>query len=286
MKIIPYWTAAWSALCLAAVSLTLGCAAKSPAAAPNAGAEKATASRASAEPASAEDILFGMARILAEAKKFSVNLQGSYDVVQASGQKIEFGEKRRVIVNRPNGLRVQAEQSDGEKHLVLYDGNDITTYTPNHNVYAQISKQGGVDEAVMYFLRDIKMRLPLAMLLVTKLPEELERRTLALDYVEKTKVHGRKAHHLAGRTDTVDYQVWIADGRRPLPLRVVLTYRYLEGQPQFRAEFSDWNLKPKIRASQFTFKPPKGANKISFAAHLPKIALDGITDTEQTGEQK
>jgi hypothetical protein len=227
-----------------------------------------------------------MAEFLAKSPRFSVNLRTSYDAVQASGQKIEFGETRKFTVSRPNGLRVESEHSDGEKHLVLYDGKDITVFTPSQNVYAQASKPGGIDAAIMYFLKDLHMRLPLAMLLTSRFPAELERRTQALDYVERTEIQGTPAHHLAGQTETVDYQVWIAEGAQPLPLRVVLTYKNAEGQPQFRAQFADWNFSPEIQDAQFAFTPPEGAQKIAFLAQLPKIALQGTTTPEPTGGQK
>jgi hypothetical protein len=207
-------------------------------------------------------------------------------VVQESGQKIEFGETRKVTVSRPDGLRVEAEHSDGERHVVLYDGKDIAVFNPSQNVYAQVYKPGGIDAAVMYFLKDINMRLPLAILLVSRFPDELKRRTQSLDYVERTEIYGVPAHHLAGRTETVDYQVWITEGAQPLPLRVVLTYKNAEGQPQFQAHFSDWNLSPEIQDSQFAFAPPEGARKISFLAQLPQIALQRGAAQEQTGGQK
>jgi hypothetical protein len=207
-------------------------------------------------------------------------------VVQASGQKIEFDETRKIVVSRPNQLRVEAEHSDGERHLVLYDGKDITVFSPSQNVYAQIPKPGGIDEAVMYFLRDLHMRLPLAMLLLGRFPEEIDRRTQSLDYVERTSIDGTPVHHLAGRAETVDYQIWIAEGARPLPLRAVLTYKNAEGQPQFRARFSDWNLAPEIQDSQFAFNPPEGARKIAFAAQLPRLELPGATTPEPTGGQQ
>ena len=55
--------------------------------------------------------------------------------------------------------------------------------------------------------------------------------------------------HIAARTATVDFQVWVAEGERPLPRRVVITYLEEEGQPQFRAQFSDWNLTPEVPES-------------------------------------
>lgn len=238
------------------------------------------------EQAAAKEILKRMAEFLAKTPKFSVNLKASYEVLQESGQKIEFGENRKVIVSRPNGLRVEVEHSDGEKHLVQYDGKEITVFSPSQNVYAQADKPGGIDEAVMYFLRDLGMRLPLAMLLTSRFPEELDRRTQALDYVEDTMIDGKPVHHLAGRTETVDYQVWISEGDKPLPLQIVLTYKNAEGQPDYRAQFSNWNLNPKINDAQFAFTPPKEVRKISFVAQLPKTALEGPASPAQTGEQK
>jgi hypothetical protein len=280
-----------TALCVAVMTTILGCSEKAAVTQPDTLAASEAGSRtvakpAVAEPAVAKDILKRMAEFLAKTPRFSVNLTDSYEVLQESGQKIEFGENRKIIVSRPNGLRVEVEHSDGEKHLVQYDGKEITTFSPSQNVYAQVSKPGGIDNAVMYFLRDLGMRLPLAILLTSRFPAELERRTQALDYVEKTVIDGTPTHHLVGRTETVDYQVWIPEGAQPLPLRIVLTYKNAEGQPTFRAQFSDWNLAPEIQDNQFTFTPPEGTRKIAFLAQLPNLAREGITNPEHTGGQK
>ena len=71
----------------------------------------------------------------------------------------------------------------------------------------------------------------------------------------------RRRHHLAARTDTVDFQVWVADGDKPLPQRVVITYKKAKGEPQFWAQFSDWNLAPAMRIRHSAAKPPDGAQK-------------------------
>jgi hypothetical protein len=278
MKTNQRWPAARTALCVVVLAAMMGCAEKQAVTRPEA--------QAVAEPAEAKDILMRMANFLAKTPRFSVNLRDNYDVLQETGQMIEFGETRNITVSRPNGLRVEIEHSNGERHLVLYDGKQITAVSPSENVYAQVSKPGGIDAAVMYFLKDLHMRLPLAALLLSRFPAEIQRRTRSLDYVERTVMDGKPAHHLAGRTETVDYQVWIAEGARPLPLRAVLTYRNAEGHPQFRAQFSDWNLSPEIRDAQFAFTPPEGARKIAFLAELPQIALEGETAPQQTGGPK
>jgi hypothetical protein len=273
-------------LCGALLAIIAGCAEERAATRPEPTAAQTSARQAVAEPTEPKAILMRMAEFLANTPRFSVNIQDNYDVAQESGQKIEFGERRKVIESRPNGLRIEAEHSNGDKHLVQYDGKDITVFNPILNVYAQVTKPGGIDEAVMYFLRDLHMRLPLALLLTSRLPSELEKRTQSLDYVERTEIQGTPAHHLAGRTETVDYQVWIAEGVQPLPLRIVLTYKNVEGQPQFRAQFADWNLAPEIQDSQFAFTPPEGAQKIAFVAQLPQLTLKGTTTPEPTGGQQ
>jgi hypothetical protein len=51
-----------------------------------------------------------MANYLAQAQSFSVTIDAAYDVVQASGQKIEFGEVRQILLNRPDDLRIDLQK--------------------------------------------------------------------------------------------------------------------------------------------------------------------------------
>jgi hypothetical protein len=233
----------------------------------------------------AESVLMGMASFLSKAQRFAVDIRSGYDVVQDSGQKIEFGDTRRITISRPDRMRIEVEDSDGDRRLVLFDGKQITVYGASHNVYAQAPAPGDLDKAIGYFVQGLRMRLPLAALLLSRLPAELDRRVQSLDYVEKTSILGIPSHHLAARTDTVDFQVWVADGEVPVPLRAVLTYRLAEGQPQFWAEFSGWDLAPQVTDEMFAFTPPQGAQKIAFLRQLRGAAPETRPAAEQKGVQ-
>ena len=222
--------------------------------------------------AQASAILMRMAEYIGGAQAFSVSLRGGYDAVQESGQKIEFGEKRNIVLSRPDLLRVDGETSDGRKTLTVFNGKEIMLIDAAHNAYATTPQPGGLDRSIVHFVKDLGIRMPLAVLLVSQLPAELKGRVRAIDYVEKTTLYGAPAHHLAARTDTVDFQVWVADGDKPLPQRVVITYKKDKSQPQFWAQFSDWNLAPAIADSTFSVRPPEGAVKIAFATQLPRSA--------------
>jgi len=274
------------ALCVAVLVILAGCAENQAVTQAQTLAPAAMPQAPGPEPTEAKAILLRMANYLAQAQKFTFDMSDNYDTLQASGQKIEFGEKRKITLSRPNGLRVEIEESNSEKHLFTYDGKDMTVFNPSQNVYAQATKTGGIDEAIVYLLKDLHMRLPLAALLISRFPAEIESRTRSLDYVEKTAIHGVPTHHLAGSTDTVDYQVWIAEGAQPLPQRIVMTYKNIEGQPQFRAQFANWNLAPTINDAEFAFTPPEGGRKIAFAAQMQSISPAGAQIPETTGGEK
>lgn len=225
-------------------------------------------------------LLQGMAQYLAGLQAFSVDFRSGYDVVQTTGQKIEFGESRRVTMARPDRLRVEEVASDGTRDLVLFDGKTVTVMNADSNAYAQAPQPGSVDDALVYFVRDLRMRMPLALLLTTRLPDELPQRVKSIDYVESSEIDGIPVHHLAGRAESVDFQFWITQGERPAPLRIVLTYRSATGQPQYWANFSQWNAAPVIAKDAFRFSRPQDARQIPFAVQR----LQPAAPANATGE--
>jgi hypothetical protein len=223
-----------------------------------------TGSAIAADP---EQLLSAMAKKIAEVKQFSVTMHMGYDVVQESGQKIEFSEIRKITIDRPNHIRSDVEQSDGGVSLFIFDGREITLFSAAENVYTQKDRPSDLDSAIRYAVGEMGIRVPLARILLTTFPADLKKLTVSLDYVEYNTLGTAPTNHIAGQLSNVDYQIWIAEDQ--LPRRIVMTYKDAPGQPQFWAEFSDWNLAPEISSKTFVFTPPKGAEKISL--FLPTI---------------
>ena len=136
-------------------------------------------------------VLKRTAAVLSQAQRFSVTLDIGFDAVQDSGQKIEFGETRQIVLRRPDHLRIDATKRDGAKSTVLFDGKDITVVHPQENVYATVARPGSVDEAIAYFVHDLGMRLPLAELLNSHLAQRLPEQVRVADYVEASSIAGR-----------------------------------------------------------------------------------------------
>lgn len=242
----------------------------------------ATVPALAADEAPAKALLLKMANFLAKAPAFSVTMRSGYDAIQEDGQVIEFGERRRILLQRPDRVRIEVERSDGDQGLVIFDGKGITVFKADDNLYARAEQPGTLDEAVVYLVKDLQMTLPLARMFRSDLPQDLEQQVTTISYVEENFLFDVPTDHLAVRSADVDLQIWIAQGEQPLPRRVILTYRNAPGQPQFRADFLDWSLSPGIPADSFTFIPPADAEQIPFIA---RVHRKGSIPAQQGGRQ-
>jgi hypothetical protein len=245
-------------------------------------ADPTDANAAPEQDPAARALLLDMADFVARATALRVTMRSAYDAIQADGQRIEFGERRQILMQRPDKIRVDVERSDGERGTVVFDGRWITAFKPADNVYARVEKAATLDQALVYMVRDLQATVPLARMFTTGFAADLGKRATSVVLVEECSLFDVPTVHLAVRSADVDVQLWIARGPEPLPRRVVITYKNAPGQPQFRADLYDWSVAPKIDAAAFTFVPPAGAEQVMYLA--PRSPAD--VPTEPTGEQR
>lgn len=234
-------------------------------------------SAARAEDKSAAARLEAMANLLAKAQRLGVVVDCSYDVVQSSGQKIEFGERRTLRLRRPDRVRVDVTRRDGARRGMIFDGTQLTTFDLDQKVYSTVARPGTLDAALTYYTQDLNMRLPLRELFAADLPQALKEVLSSARLVGKETLGEIATDHIAMRGKTADVQIWIARDGHPLPQRILLTYRQADGQPQFAANFHGWTFDPEVSDAAFTFAPPPGAEKISILTPGP---------ADQAGEKR
>jgi hypothetical protein len=75
-------------------------------------------------------------------------------------------------------------------------------------------------------------------------------------------IRGIECDHLAFRTDEVDWQIWIARGDRPYPVRVVFTSKKVAGSPQYQIDVTNFKTGGQVAAADFNFTPPAGAKQV------------------------
>jgi hypothetical protein len=75
---------------------------------------------------------------------------------------------------------------------------------------------------------------------------------------------GVRCEHLALRNRDRGIQLWIEQGKTPLPRRIAITWEQAPGRPQFRARLTKWELAPELPDALFAFEPPEGMERIRF----------------------
>lgn len=211
-----------------------------------------------AETAQALIALRDMSDFLGAQRSFSFESDANFDVVQPTGTKLEFGSTRKIVIRRPDRVYLTARQREGKEQTLYFDGSVLSIAVPDRESYASEALPGTVVTTLDYLVEEIGVPAPLADLIHPDLYGELAPQVLSASWVGEDMLDGVACDHLVFRTAEVDFQLWIEQGERPLPTRVVITYRNYESAPQFRASFHDWSLGAEVPNDRFTFTPPEG----------------------------
>jgi hypothetical protein len=216
-------------------------------------------------------VLKGLAEYLTAAGEFSYQAETSYDVVQDSGAKVEFGASRKIMVSRPNRLRIEVTRRDGAHSIVVFDGENVWVSAPEHNVYAKAGQRGDLDEAIQFAVTQLHLKAPLTDLISPDFYEHVTENMTGAVYLGETVLTGQTCDHLLLSNDYTDFQLWITTGSKPVLRRIVITYREEPGEPQFRAHFLKWDMSPPSTTGKFTFKPSADAERIRFYTKAPAV---------------
>jgi hypothetical protein len=215
---------------------------------------------------SAVAVLKKMTSTLAGLQAFTLTLETGFEVLQPNGQKLEFGSRRTAAIRRPNMARFTHRKRTGEAGELVFDGSDIWAYSPEQNVYATIAQPGDIDAALDFVTIELGIPVPVDDFFSADPSVALARGVVEAMDLGPSTIDGHPGRQIALRKPGVDYQLWISDATA-LPVRLVITYRDEPGQPQFWAQFLEWNTAPTYAEGRFEFQPPEGAERIRFATY-------------------
>jgi len=227
----------------------------------------------------ADAILRSMSNFLAGTKAFSVSADVSNEVITLEGQKLQMNSRAALLLDRPAHFHVTRQGKFADVAL-FYDGAKLTLEGKTLNAYVQKDVAGTIDDAIHAIEQGTGLSMPGADLLLSDPYAALTSGVTSSGYYGRAYVGGVECHHLAFRTPKVDWQMWVKAGDEPLPMKYVITTKWMTGAPQYSVQLSNWNTKPVIAADRFTFVVPKGAEKLGA---LPVDETGEIT-VEQEGK--
>ncbi|MBK1718583.1 DUF2092 domain-containing protein [Thiocystis violacea] len=209
------------------------------------------------------DVLKRMATYLRSLDRFEVRVEKLTQLILPTEQRLHEDQTIEIAVDRPNQLRVEYKGLGGGRQI-FYDGKEFTLNTPVAGFYAVGSAPASIDQTLEILYNEYQIELPVADLLATNTESRLVKNLSSRTYVGRILVQGVPCHHLAFRTPEVDWEIWIEDGPKPLPRRLLLTDKSVQGSPTMMANLTDWDVAPRFARGFFEFKPPKGSERVPF----------------------
>jgi hypothetical protein len=169
----------------------------------------------------------------------------------------------KVTVHRPNRLLVEVSGDDGENKLV-FDAKNAVVYSAAEKKYATFPVPQGTIQAMMEELVGrLGIDFPLADFLTEAPNKAFLTGVTAGRVVGTVMIDGSPYLHLFfTQPPGIELELWLSKNDQSLPKRLIVTYRNLPGQPNFIAEFSDWNFDIHPSDAEFAFQPPPGATPV------------------------
>jgi len=258
------------ALALAS-ALLVACAqqAVAPAAPANSSSSAAVAASPAAAPAPASIVDPGvlaemdrMAAALRALGNFELRVQSLTDEMLDASQTAQVGLDAQLKVRRPSGLRVDLRDDRGDRKSLYYNGKSVTVFGPQTGYYATVPAPDTVRGLIDALGERYGIDLPGADLFYWDSSSFTAGQFKSAVYLGEATVDGTPTHHFAFSQDGLDWQVWLQQGDKPLPRKLLLITTSLAARPQ-HAVLLRWNLAPRIAAGDFEFKPPPGARRIA-----------------------
>jgi hypothetical protein len=233
---------------------------------------------AAADEAEAKGLLKAMSDYMADQPTISFAYDSDLDIVTGDLQKLKFASSGTVALSRPDKIRVTRTGGFADVEMV-FDGKQLSVLGKNLNRYAQVEAPGSIDQLVDNIRVNLGIEAPGADLLLSNVYDQLMEAVVDVKDLGSGVVGGVECNHLAFRTASVDWEIWIATGDQPHPCRYVVTSKLTSQAPEYRIDISDWKAGPDVIDDDFAFEPG-GAEKAEIADlqgldELPDMTAEG-----------
>ncbi len=233
----------------------------------------------------ADRIFKAACQYLADAKGFCVRVEVWKDVVLPTGLKVQTTQALEVQERRPDQLHIEVRGPRVSQGF-WYQHKSLTILDRAVNVYGIMEVPAKIDDAIDAVEDRFGVEIPLGDVLVMDPYRNVMDHVETAEDLGKVTLLGVVCNHLAFTGPKADAQLWVVDGPKPVPRKLVINFKTLPGSPQITELFSDWDLSSPISESVFTFVPPDGAGKITVNPKKPELSVqDQAADDPASGAQ-
>jgi len=224
-----------------------------------------------ADESDAKRILKSMSDYMGAQSALAFEFDATLGIVTTDGQILDLASSGSVVINRPDKIRAKRALGFADIETV-FDGKTLTLLGKRYNVYTQLEMPGTIDHLIDELKNTYNRPLPAADLLLSSSYDELIHDVVDIKDLGSGVVGGVECDHLAFRTEEVDWQIWIAQGKEPYPCRFAITSKLLENSPTYVVQTRSFKTGSAVPKDDFKF------NNSTDAAEVELEALQGVGD--------
>ncbi len=164
-----------------------------------------------------------------------------------------------IKVDRPQRLRVDRRQ-DGKNKTYYIDDGQFSMIDHSFRFYAQVKTPKNLDKALDFLFKKYDINAPLSSLIYSSMKKRTQ--------FKRSKnfglrmLNGIECNYVAFKDRDREIHVWIATGSKPLVQAYTIIDTALADNPKTNTIIT-WKNDTKIVDSDFIFKAPEDATKIS-----------------------
>jgi hypothetical protein len=208
----------------------------------------------------AVDALRRMSGYLRTVPTFQLKAITQRDEVDQKGQLVTLSGETTYKVKAPDAFNIMVVDTTKKRDFV-YDGKSVTVYDPKSGFYTHFNAPPTIPKTLDMAEAKYNVSIPLRDLFHWDQNESKVEALTSAHFVGEATVNGQQTNQYAFRQPGVDWQVWIAKGDRPAPLRIEIVGRDDPARPKYQADLI-WNTAPQFSPDTFVFTPPAGAKPI------------------------
>jgi hypothetical protein len=205
----------------------------------------------------AVEALTRMSAYMRSIPAFQITLQTQRDDVDDYGQLVTLSGAATYKVRRPDAFTIDLALP-GLAGQYVYDGKTVTVYDARSGYYAKYQAPSTIGATLELAEKKYGASVPLDDLFRWSDGDDEEKPLTSAHFIGTAQIAGQTANHYAFRQPGIDWQIWIADGDKPAPLRVIIVASDDPARPQFRADLA-WDTGPQFAPDAFVFAPPPNA---------------------------
>ena len=206
-----------------------------------------------------------MSSYLTSLNTAEIKSNGSLDVVTEDGQRVQMDGVTKYKLRKP-GFVIDFD-SDLKKRQFFYDGKTFTEYSPSAGFYGTVAAPATNRETLAMIYNQYGVALPLEDLFRWADPDGKRDDKLKSAYqVGTATIDGVQTNHYAFREGDSDWELWLQQGDKPLPRKLVIVDRTDPSRPTFIARL-DWKVNPSLTDGDFKFVPKGNDKRIELASY-------------------